>query len=77
MKSWQKKLQDEVVYWRDKYYNLQSEVESLKKIISVIEKSDRNVSDIIEASGRIASASGEAIHSMSNFMDKASRIMDK
>ncbi len=77
MKSWQKKLQDEVVYWRDKYYNLQSEVESLKKIISVIEKSDRNISDIIEASGRIASASGEAIHSMSNFMDKASRIMDK
>lgn len=77
MKSWQKKLQDEVVYWREKYYHLQSEVESQKKIISVMESSNKQVSNLIEASGRIATASGEAIHSMSNFMDKASRVIDK
>jgi len=72
--SWQQKLRGAVGFWREKYFALQVETERLRKLVSAIQGPERNVADLIEASGRLASAAAQISVSATALVDKAQKM---
>lgn len=73
-KSWQQLLKDEIEYYKRHSADLRNTITLLESKVKILEQYSKQNPDIIETCGRFASSAGEALHSMSNFIDKVVRM---